>query len=177
MIRNLLVRAAHKPASSGLSTRKWVMYEFLKNNPIGVLSTVSPDGEPHGVVIYFTCNKQLELCFLTKVKTRKYDNLIHNERAMLTVFEPVTQTTIQVMGKVVAINDNSEINSVAQTILKISLKMNPTALPPVAKIEAGPYVAFKIVPVQMRMATYTKPEVDGYRDIFESVESFELETH
>ena len=159
-----------------LSKRQERIYNFLRSNPVGVLSTVGPDGDPHGAVIYFTIDKRFMISFLTKSDTRKYDNLKHHSRIMLTSFDQATQTTAQIMGNTVEITDNYEINAVAGAILGASLDTSVagTGLPPISKLQAGSYVALGINPVQIRMATYARPDPGDYTELFDTIESFEL---
>ena len=156
------------------SDRKRRIYDFLHSNPIGVLSSITSNGDPHGSVIYFRIDQDFTVSFLTKVETRKYDNLKHHEHVTLTVFEPQTQTTAQVMGTAQEIVDSYEINAIAGTILATSLKTSDAGMPPISKLEAGKYVAFRITPINIRIAVYSRPDRGENSDIFESIESFEL---
>lgn len=157
-----------------LSDRQQRMYDFLKSTPVGVLSTVSPGDDPHGVVIYFDIDKQFRIVFLTRSHTRKHDNIIHNNHVMLTVFDAKTQTVAQVMGRAYELQDSYDINGVAGQVFGHTRKINKVGLMPVNKLEAGPYIAFKIDPVQIRMAVYARPDPGDYENIFESIESFDL---
>jgi hypothetical protein len=158
--------------SSQFSDRKQRIYDFLFDTSIGVLSSTDPDGDPHGAVIYYTINKAFEVEFLTKSETKKYDNLVHNNHVMLTVFEPLTQTTVQVTGVAKEIKDGFTINEIAGKALGTSLKTSAAGMPPLSKLEAGSYVAFRIEPVQVRMAVYARPDPGDYNELFETVESF-----
>ena len=155
-----------------LSDKQQRIYEFLFETPIGVLSSTDPDGDPHGAVIYYTINRHFEVEFLTKSETKKYDNLIHNNHVMLTVFEPLTQTTVQVTGVAKEVKSGVVMNEIAARVLGTSLKTSEEGLHPLSKLDAGAYVAFKIEPVQVRMAVYARPEPGGYSELFETVESF-----
>lgn len=166
--------APHKDKHA-FSDRKQRMYDFLTANPIGVLSTVTPDGEPHGVVVYFTIDKQFKVSFLTRAETRKYDNLKHNNHVMLTVFEPRNQAVVQLTGKATELTSSLAINAVAGCIAGISKRSSDAGLPPIVKLKAGEFVAFRIDPVLVRMAVYARPGPGEYQDLFESVESFDLE--
>ena len=157
-----------------LSERQRRIYQFLADNPVGVLTTVDPNGDPHGVVIYFTIDKQFNLAFLTKTGTKKHDNLVRNDKIMLVVYEPVSQSIAQVIGNAHKIKSNYEINQVAQLIFEASLKTSEAGVPPINKLQAGTYTAFVIKPVQIRMAVYEHPDDGDYSQIFESIESFEL---
>ena len=158
----------------GLTERQHRIYKFLRANPVGVLSTVSPNSEPHGVVIYFAIDKEFNVSFLTKTGTRKYDNLMKNTHAMLVVFDQDSQTVAQVIGEAVEITDNFIANEVATEVLKISQNTSQSGTPPISKLEAGGYTCFRIVPKQIRIASYDKSDPSDYRRIFESIESFVL---
>lgn len=151
------------------------MYRFLSENPVGVLSTVTPDGEPHGVVVYFVTGKDFIISFMTKTGTRKYDNLAHNGRAYLTVFEPSTQTVVQVSGRAKEVTDSITTNAIAGSVLAVTQHSGQPGPTPLSKLEAGKYTAFDIEPYQVRMAVYARPDPGGPAELFESVESFELE--
>ena len=58
------------------------IHDFMKKYPIGVLSTVTPSGSPHAVVIYFSVDDELTLRFTTKKGTRKHKNIQHDSHVM-----------------------------------------------------------------------------------------------
>lgn len=156
------------------SDRRKRMFNFLQQNPTGVLSSVTPDGEPHGVVVYYMVRPDLSISFLTKVGTRKYDNLVHDDRVHLTVFEPKTQAVVQVAGHASEVKNSTEMNAIAGAIQRATLRTSVAGIPPIAKLRAGVYAAFTIAPSQIRMAVYARPDPGSYSEIFESVESFDV---
>lgn len=157
------------------SDRKKRMYRFLLENPVGVLSTVTPDGTPHGVVVYFVTSKDFVISFITKTGTRKYDNLIHNGRVYLTVFEPSTQAVVQVSGQATEVTDVTTIGAIAGSVLGVKQRSGQPSPSPISKLDAGTYTAFDITPYQVRMAVYARPDKGEYSELFESVESFDLD--
>lgn len=162
-------------SNDNFSDRKRRFYNFLRENPIGVLSTVTPDCEPHGVVVYFSVDRQFRVSILTRSETKKYDNLKHNNHAMLTVFEPSTQSVAQLTGRATELYDGSAIASVAGNIAAISQRTSDAGLPPVSKLNAGEFAVIQIEPVQLRLAVYARPDFGGYQELFESIESFDLD--
>jgi len=167
--------ATHKKSDPHtLSDRQTRIYEFLQSMPVGVLSTVGLGQKPHGSVIYFTIDENFKLSFLTKRDTRKYENLQYNPAVTITVFEPKTQATAQIMGEAVEVKDTTEMNRIAAVVLDVSLRTSQSGLPPISKLEAGPYVAFHVKPEQIRLAVYSRPDAGTQADLFESLESFEL---
>jgi uncharacterized pyridoxamine 5'-phosphate oxidase family protein len=173
MLEKLAYKVQHR--NDGIHSDKNLrIYSFLRDNPIAVMSSVGPNGYPHGVVIYFSINKQCIVSFLTKAGTKKYENIKHNNRVMLTVFEPKTQTTVQITGQAEEITDSYDVNLVANKTLSASLKTSDSGMPPPVKLLAGEYVAFNIEPFQIRMAVFARPDPGDYRELFETIEYFEL---
>jgi len=145
-------------------------YAFLKAHKVGVLATVDPNGEPHAAAIYYAVDRDSSLTFLTKAQTKKADNLEHNHHAMLVVYEAATQTTVQVTGLVDKVTDGSELNDIFTQIIYASLDASNTDVPPIAKLNLGEYVAYRIKPVQVRMASFKQHEEQGnYDSIFKTV--------
>lgn len=145
------------------------IYNFLKQQPIGTLATVDPNGDPHAAVIYYFIDQAFNITFATKSKTKKFDNLQHNNRAMLTVYESLSQTTVQITGTTSQIDDINESETVFRKMLEVSMQTSVSGMPPISKLYAGKYVALRLKPVQIRMAIFARPDPGGY-DMYESVE-------
>lgn len=166
-----------KPARKNdapLSQRQQRIYDFLRTNNVGVLATVDPNGEPHATVIYYAIDEHFTVTFLTKTGTKKYDNLARHNDTVLVVFEPASQTVAQVIGTAVKITAGYDVNEVAANVFRTYADGGKNDQPPLVKLEAGDYTAFEIEPGQIRMATYSRPESGDYENVFESIESFEL---
>lgn len=167
-------KARQAADSPELTDKQQRILSFLEEKPIGVLSTVDPNGNPHGVVVYFVIDGDFNVYFLTKARTRKYDNLKHHNHATLTVFDPASQTTAQITGVAEEIKDNYQVNEIANKMVEASFKVSEVDVPPITKLDAGAAAAFKLKPVQIRMAVYARPESGDYNELFESIESFNL---
>lgn len=165
------------PTSTGtkLSDRQKRIYNFLAEQRLGVLSTVTPDNNPHGAVVYYALDDDFTIHILTKKGTRKYDNLVHNDHVMLTVFEPRKQITAQVSGIAVEREGRADISRTAGAIFGATTRTSDSGLPPIVKLQAGAFTTFRIRPVQIRMAIYARPDPDSYENIFESIESFDFD--
>lgn len=169
-LRALLGKTQPKP----LTDRQRRIYSFLQSQHVGVLSTVTPDRNPHGAVIYYLVDNELTVWFVTKKSTRKYDNIRHNNHVMLTVFEPHSQTTAQILGKAIEHSSETVVSRVCDEIFKNVAVPHEHQLPPIVKVQAGALTAFAIKPVDIKMAVYSKPDPDDHEQLFESVESFGL---
>jgi hypothetical protein len=167
----------HKPSvtdSAMFSDRQRRIHRFLSENRIGVVSTITPDNEPHGSVVYFSIDDNFNISFITKSGTRKADNLTHNDRIHMTVYEPMTQAVAQVRGRAHEITDNYALNQVAAQTLGAALDTSESGTPPLTKLEDGGYRCFTIRPSQITFAVYARPDSGSFEDLFESIESFDL---
>lgn len=156
-----------------LSDQEQRFYDFLNGAAIGVISSTDPNGDPHGAVIYYSIDKNFVIEFLTKSHTKKYDNITRNNHIMLTVFDALTQTTVQVTGLAKEIKNDSVLQKLVKQVFEKSLRTSEAGQHPLSKLDAGNYVGFKIEPVQIRMAVYARPDPGEYSEIFETIDSFE----
>ena len=157
-----------------LSERQERIYSFLKANGVGVLASINSDGRPHAAVIYHAVDQHFTISFLTKSGTRKHANLLRENHVALVVFDAKSQTTVQIFGRAHEVKEWWAINDVAAAIFMTSLKTSEGGVPPIVKLQDGEYTAFSIIPDEIRMASYARPDPGDYDSIFESLESFEL---
>jgi general stress protein 26 len=164
----------HHTKDHKFSVREQRIYDFFNSNKVGVLSTVGKDGQPGGSVIYYTIGRDFTASFLTKASTRKFANIVHDPRVMLTVFDAKYQTVGTIIGKATKVTDSQLINQVAKSVIRTSLSTSEGGIMPLAKLEQTPYVVLSISPDQVRLASYASPGSDGHSEILESSESFDL---
>ncbi len=144
-------------------------HDFLKKHKVGVLATVSPNNDPYAAAIYYVVDGALNISFLTKTGTKKADNLEHNNHAMLVVYEAESQTTVQVTGTVAKITDTADADKVFSHVVYASLETSHTDIPPILKLDEGEYVAYRLVPTQVRMASFRHAKSGGYETIFKTI--------
>lgn len=150
-----------------ISESKEHILDFLKQNTTAVLATASKDGEPHAATIYYMIDDDLNFYFITKRDTTKSQNLKSGGRAALAIYEEGTQTTVQAVGKVEEEMDVTKTQKVFSNILKISMATSESGTPPISKLQAGPYVAYRLTPDSVRMASFIRPDSGSYERIFE----------
>ena len=61
------------------------LYEFLRSNRLGVLSTVGPKGEPQSALVGFAITPEFEIIFDTVGRSRKFANLSRDPRAAFVI--------------------------------------------------------------------------------------------
>ena len=128
--------------------------DFLTASPVGVLAVVDTEGNPHASTIYFSVDGELNITFTTKQDTFKYKNLLKHDGVMLVVFDASKQMAVQVSGRAEKVTDPEMAHTVYQGTLRAAEKTGEDVVPPVAKISAGPYVAFVIRPDYIQLSEY-----------------------
>jgi general stress protein 26 len=142
--------------------------DFLREHSVAVLSTADETGKPHGATIYFTFDDQsMNFFFMTKQNTTKNRNLQQNPQAALTVHEAQTQTTAQIVGNVTEEKEPAKTEAVFQSVLSAAIQTSKSDTPPTAKLQAGAYVFYRLIPVSVRLASFTNPNPADYDKIFE----------
>jgi pyridoxine/pyridoxamine 5'-phosphate oxidase len=71
---------------------------FLKTRLFGVLSTISPEGEPEAAVVGIAITDQLEIVFDTLSTTRKIRNLRHSPKIAFVIGWDRDEITVQLEG-------------------------------------------------------------------------------
>jgi general stress protein 26 len=144
--------------------------EFLNNHPTAVLATVGPDCNPHASVIYYAVDAALTVRFITKNRTEKSDNLHLHNRLSMVVYDDITQTIVTMAGAAAEVTDQEDISKVFRCTLRASLHTGANAVPPIAKLNAGEYVAYQFKPDFVHMIAYNEPLTGSGRRMFETAE-------
>jgi pyridoxine/pyridoxamine 5'-phosphate oxidase len=71
---------------------------FLRTKKFGVLSTISPEGEPEAAVVGIAVTDQLEIVFDTLSTTRKIRNLRHSPKIAFVIGWDRDEITVQLEG-------------------------------------------------------------------------------
>lgn len=143
--------------------------DFLKQNSVAVISTVSGNNRPNSAAIYYTVDEEFNFYFITKRDTKKSQNLSSNPASSLVVFDASSQTTVQAEGQVSEEKDTNKTQDLFREVLKLSSETSEAGLPPISKLQAGHYVAYKFKPTSLKMASYIRPDGGYYEDVFETI--------
>ncbi len=80
---------------------------FLKKNTLGVFATVS-DGKPEAALMMFLSDDDLNVYFVTRRHTRKFENLTKSNRVAAVVGTPPGPDTMQLEGEVRLLDKEDE---------------------------------------------------------------------
>ncbi len=143
---------------------------FLRKHNTGVLCTTDDANLAYGSVIYFDVDENFKITFTTKDKTRKSENIKNNNQIMLVVFDVEEQTTVQISGVADEINDDSKTKEVLNMTLHASLASSGNSIAPVAKLNAGEFIAYSITVKKIRMASFDNAELSDYNERFITID-------
>ncbi len=118
--------------------------DFLDSHPVGVLATVDKNNHPNASAIYFSVDNNLRVTFTTKRDTHKAQNIAHNNRVVLVTYDSENQSVVQVSGMAEVITDIEEAQKIYQGTVQAAKQTGEDIVPPVAKLAAGPYLAYEI---------------------------------
>jgi len=98
--------------------------DYIKKNPIAILSTVS-DSQPHGSAVYVCVDGKSSVYFTTKENTRKFQFLQSNPKVALTIVKPSDNSTLQAEGAASVLKDEKTLAKVFNELAKIYAKKYP----------------------------------------------------
>ncbi len=145
------------------------VHDFLKHHPMGVLSTVSPDGAPWAAAIYYVADEDFNFYFVTRAETSKYHNLEKTPLAALTVADAASQKTVQVAGSVTKVPVKDYTDIVFNKLAKLRPKDDLHWSPPLSKLHKGNYIPLLLTPSRLLYADYKHVRRDPKADYIEQI--------
>lgn len=145
-----------------------IIRDFLFAHPVGVLATVDGN-KPHATTVYFGSSEDFVITFTTKVETKKNKVLSGNNSTYLVTFDASSQTTAQVIGRAVEITDFVDAKNAFDATVDAATKTSEDGVPPIAKLYAGKYIAYQLVPERINLAIFASPEPGSY-DLYQTIE-------
>ena len=162
MNKNLTIVSTTSPESENL------IREYLGSHSSGVLGTSDTANNPHVAAIYYSLEDDLCLTFATKTETQKAKNMLENQQVAFAVYDEVEQTTIQITGKVELIEDEQTKRKAINAMFESSSSISKREFAPADKLMAGEPIAFRIVPLVIRMGVFARP-VSSEEEYYETL--------
>lgn len=145
------------------------VHKFLKQHPLGVISTVSEDSKPWGSPIYFVTDADLNFFFVTKQDTHKYKNIDRSPWVSLTVADNESQTTVQVLGKISHVPIEQAMDIALNKLEKIKPHGDYNWVPPILKVHKGDYRVLQITPTRLHYADFKQRKLNIHDDYIEKI--------
>lgn len=163
-------------------SQREMIAEFVRRNPLGVVSTISADLVPSGATVYFSTTPDLHFYFMTRMGTTKVKNIMDTPRVAITIFDDRTLETVQLSGEANLVEEPEKMRHAMNMLQRIvseekKYRIRPAEeivpqlqngeqkdwAPPLSQLNAGDYVAVEVRPDQVRFRVYESSEVGEAR--------------
>lgn len=128
---------------------------FLRRNALGTISSINADNEVDTANVYFRVEDDLTLYFVTKEQTRKFGNITERNTVTLSVVDEAGLCTAEIKGTASVVNESEDIS---ETLLALHKEVEERGsgywIPPIGRLDAGPFVVVKIAPSHVRYIAY-----------------------
>lgn len=142
---------------------------FLKNNFLVVIATVSPEGKPEAATIHYFIDDHLNFCFITRRHTRKFINLQKNPNTAFVVGTILAPNTLQAEGIATFLEKKEDIEKFVVDIKDRpelqNLYSGPIFDPTFPKVLGLDLVVIKVDINWMRWMTLNKDRHEEYFQI------------
>lgn len=142
--------------------------EFMLANKLGVLATVTEEKSPECATMHiFFDEKDWSIYFVTRPKTRKYENLMKNKNIALVVGTEMGHRTLQIEGVAEVLDDKDSYSFVDRSNVHEAIEyMYSSNKDPFFKTEGLEFKVFKIH-VSWARFMYFDPKLK--KEVFEQV--------
>lgn len=117
-------------------TNNQTIQDYVNRNSVATLGTVNEDGTPHGAVVYVYADTPLDVYFVTKDATKKFQNASRANHVSLTIYNTLENSTLQANGTASLVDDPALLKTTANHIAKVILRGSDW-LSPADKLDAG----------------------------------------
>lgn len=131
---------------------KDLVYQFIKQNSLGVVSTINMANQPESALIGIAVSINLEIIFDTVKTSRKYNNLVNTPNVSLVIGWD-NETTLQYEGTAEVLEDGSD----AENLKEIYYRAFPDGR---ERAETWPgLVHIKVTPQWLRYSNFNEPQL------------------
>ncbi|MDO3627875.1 pyridoxamine 5'-phosphate oxidase family protein [Mucilaginibacter sp. BT774] len=134
-----------------MNVTKELIYEFINQQKLGVVSTVNPDDKPEAAVVGIAISVNLEIVFDTVKTSRKYLNILNKPNVALAIGWD-DEITVQYEGVAEILGDNDG----ADNLREVYFRAFPDGR---ERAETWPgLVHIKVTPNWLRYSNYNEPQ-------------------
>lgn len=126
---------------------------FLKHHKVGVLATVSGQGEAHASMVNYVADDQFNVYIITLINSRKFKAIEAHPQVAFTIASHNVPQTLQMEGMAMDISLDEEAAKKKAELMD-SLNSNPWFYGPISKLDPDDTVIVWIKPTWVRWADY-----------------------
>jgi uncharacterized pyridoxamine 5'-phosphate oxidase family protein len=130
---------------------------FLAQNETGVLATVSPEGNPHARLLYYTSDEAFNIYFITLANTRKVADIQANAHVAFTASTVDVPQSLQLEGTVTDLTDTATNDPLTVAFIQKLMLKKPYGMP-LERLDAAVIRIFKITPDWVRFGDFSYGE-------------------
>ncbi|HEX4104275.1 MAG TPA: pyridoxamine 5'-phosphate oxidase family protein [Candidatus Paceibacterota bacterium] len=146
------------------TSQKEKAIEFVRTQRTAVVSTVSPEGEPQSATITFVVDNDFAISFATRKSSRKYQNIMHNARAAVTVgFDSDRPVTVQIQGTAEVLMEG-QVETIMEMLPWLVEQGGETW--PLLHARGMDFAIIKIKPTWIRWFTLDLGREEGHKENF-----------
>lgn len=144
--------------------------EFLQQESLLSLATVSADGKPQVADVYFVVDADLNIYFATRADSAKWTNALSPAGVAGVVTSQEQPVTVQFQGAVQEASMGDTIKPVIEKLITATQtgELTKRWLPPVKQMKHGGLVIGKITPTWLRVGDF-RDEHDNPEDCFQQI--------
>ncbi|OGE33097.1 hypothetical protein A3C59_02880 [Candidatus Daviesbacteria bacterium RIFCSPHIGHO2_02_FULL_36_13] len=135
--------------------------EFLKNNRLATIATMSLEGNPQASLIYYVTDDNFHIYMVTSTESRKIKNIFRKNKVALVIGQEVEPIVLQIEGEAKIVDDQDKKKEIANRYLKLANESNPKSInwPPIRKIpsESG-FIIVEIMITWFKFSDFSKTE-------------------
>ncbi len=142
---------------------------FLKANHGGVLATCGSDDKPHASTVYYICDDEFNVYFLTLISSRKYKALRENPRVAFVVSTSDVPQTLQMEGTAEEIQSDALKLKLSAELVDLLLEKSKTYFAPIVKLDSAEIVLMWVKPSWVRWGDYTILDKTGTGNVLSEI--------
>jgi general stress protein 26 len=136
-------------------TKREEALAFLKSRSTGVLATIASDGMPRARLVYFACDDEFNVYFITFANTRKAFDIRMHPVAAFVVAEEGTPKTLQLEGSVADLTETATIDPTLSELVE-RLMSNKEYGAPLMRFDSSKLRFYKLMPKWLRWGDFTE---------------------
>jgi len=148
------------PKKKGKIIDSEYVHKYLKKNRLAILSTVNEWNQADAAPIFYVCEDNFDLLFVTPVHTKKKINIDMTGNVVLTVADEESRQTLQIRWKA----SEDKKYSITKVLEKLSSKLtkdnNFVIELPLLQYKDQKKVVVRVQPKEIRMRRYTHDGLD-----------------
>lgn len=143
---------------------------FLKTHEAGVLATIAEAGTPRARLVYYTCDDDFTIYFLTLKSTRKANDLSTHKEVAFVVSDMEPPKTLQVEGKAEDLTKTAVNDELLTTFIR-RLMSHTTFGIPLERLDADVITFYRVTPSWIRWGDFTFGQ--GTKHVLTEIDSHE----